>query len=235
MQKTVDEMKSDFTNNITHELKTPIAITYAATDALLNFNIIDNKNKREKYLCICLEQLQRLSGLVEQILSMSMEQRKTFRLNPEIIQIKELADNLIEQHKIKADKPVCFTLSVEPEELTIKADRVHTYNILSNLLDNAVKYSPDKADVSISIENEGNELSVKVKDKGIGIAPEKQTHIFDKFYRVPTGNLHDVKGFGLGLFYVRTLTEKMGGSIEVKSALGKGSTFIFKLPHHENN
>jgi signal transduction histidine kinase len=182
-----------------------------------------------------MEQLQRLSGLVEQILSMSMEHRKTFRLNMETISVKELADNLIEQHKIKADKPVNFTLSVEPENLSVKTDRVHTYNILSNLLDNAVKYSPEKADIYIHIQNEGNELSVKVTDKGIGIAPEKQAHIFDKFYRVPTGNLHDVKGFGLGLFYVRTLTDKMGGSIEVKSALGKGSTFIFKLPQHDNN
>ena len=233
-QKTLDEMKSDFTNNITHELKTPIAITYAATDALLNFNLIDNESKREKYLHICIEQLQRLSGLVEQILSMSMEQRKTFRLNMETISVRELADNLIEQHKIKADKPVNFTLSVEPENLSVKTDRVHTYNILSNLLDNAVKYSPEKADVSISISNSNNEFSVEVSDKGIGIAPEKQTHIFDKFYRVPTGNLHDVKGFGLGLFYVRTLVERMGGSINVKSTLGKGSTFTFKLPQHEN-
>lgn len=227
-------MKSDFTNNITHELKTPIAITYAATDALLNFNLIDNESKREKYLHICIEQLQRLSGLVEQILSMSMEQRKTFRLNMETISVRELADNLIEQHKIKADKPVNFTLSVEPEHLSVKTDRVHTYNILSNLLDNAVKYSPEKADVSISISNSNNEFSVEVSDKGIGIAPEKQTHIFDKFYRVPNGNLHDVKGFGLGLFYVRTLVERMGGSINVKSTLGKGSTFTFKLPQHEN-
>lgn len=233
-QKTLDEMKSDFTNNITHELKTPIAITYAATDALLNFNLIDNESKREKYLHICIEQLQRLSGLVEQILSMSMEQRKTFRLNMETISVKELADNLIEQHKIKADKPVNFTLSVEPENLSVKTDRVHTYNILSNLLDNAVKYSPEKADVSISISNINDEFSVEVSDKGIGIAPEKQTHIFDKFYRVPTGNLHDVKGFGLGLFYVRTLAERMGGSINVKSTLGKGSTFTFKLPQHGN-
>jgi signal transduction histidine kinase len=233
-QKTLDEMKSDFTNNITHELKTPIAITYAATDALLNFNLIDNESKREKYLHICIEQLQRLSGLVEQILSMSMEQRKTFRLNMETVIVKELADNLIEQHKIKADKPVNFTLSVEPENLSVKTDRVHTYNILSNLLDNAVKYSPEKADVSISISNSNNEFSVEVSDKGIGIAPEKQTHIFDKFYRVPTGNLHDVKGFGLGLFYVRTLAERMGGSINVKSTLGKGSTFTLKLPQHGN-
>ncbi len=161
---------------------------------------------------------------------MSMEQRKTFRLNPEELCMKELLTNLIEQHKIKADKPVNFLLSMEPEEIVAKADRVHLYNILSNLLDNAVKYSPNEADVSISIRKENNELVIEVSDKGIGIAPEKQPRIFDKFYRVPTGNLHNVKGFGLGLFYVKTLTDKMGGEISVRSSVGKGSTFTFKLP-----
>lgn len=148
-QKTLEEMKSDFTNNITHELKTPIAVAYAANDALLNFNLAEDKQQRDKYLGICQEQLQRLSGLVEQILSMSMERRKTFRLHPEALSLHDLFPALIEQHKLKAGKPVEINLDIIPEDLTIIADRTHFSNILSNLIDNAIKYSPDKANITI--------------------------------------------------------------------------------------
>lgn len=233
-QKTLDEMKSDFTNNITHELKTPIAVAYAANDALLNFNQAEEKSKRDQYLRISQEQLQRLSGLVEQILSMGMERRKTFRLHPEEINLKELITPLMEQHQLKADKPVHIELDIKPETLVIVADRTHFSNIISNLIDNAIKYSHGEAEVAIhcrkvTVEGQNEQTEISVSDHGIGIAPEKQKHIFDKFYRVPTGNLHDVKGYGLGLFYVKTMIEKHGGSISVKSELGKGSTFTIRI------
>lgn len=232
-QKTLEEMKSDFTNNITHELKTPIAVAYAANDALLNFDQAEEKAQRDKYLGICQEQLQRLSGLVEQILSMSMERRKTFRLHPEELSVQEVLEPLIEQHKLKAEKPVHVTVDIEPEDLTVLADRTHFSNIISNLMDNAIKYSHGEAEVSIRCRTvstgQNVQTEVSVSDHGIGIAPEKQKHIFDKFYRVPTGNLHDVKGYGLGLFYVKTMTEKHGGSVSVKSEPGKGSTFIIRI------
>ena len=144
-QKTLEEMKSDFTNNITHELKTPIAVAYAANDALLNFNLAEDKQQRDKYLGICQEQLQRLSGLVEQILSMSMERRKTFRLHPETLSLHDLFPTLIEQHKLKAGKPVEINLDIAPEDLTIIADRTHFSNILSNLVDGAEDYATDKS------------------------------------------------------------------------------------------
>lgn len=228
-QKTLEEMKSDFTNNITHELKTPIAVAYAANDALLNFNQAKEKAKRDKYLRICQEQLQRLSGLVEQILSMSMEHRKTFRLHPENLKVREVLDKLVEQHKLKADKPITITLNVEPEDLTVTADRTHFSNILSNLIDNAIKYSHERARIDIHcrtiLTDSGKKNEISVHDYGIGISIEKQEHVFDKFYRVPTGNLHNVKGYGLGLFYVKTMTEKHGGSVSIKSELGKGSVF----------
>lgn len=124
-QKTLEEMKSDFTNNITHELKTPIAVAYAANDALLNFNQAEEKAQRDKYLRICQEQLQRLSGLVEQILSMSMERRKTFRLHPEPLSMESILEPLIEQHKLKAEKPVHISTDIEPAGLTLTADRTH--------------------------------------------------------------------------------------------------------------
>lgn len=226
-QKTLEEMKSDFTNNVTHELKTPIAVAYAANDALLNFNQAEEKVQRDKYLRICQEQLQRLSGLVEQILSMSMERRKTFRLHLEELSVKEILEPLIEQHKLKAGKPVHISVEIEPNNLTVVADRTHFSNIISNLVDNAIKYSQEEAEISIrcrTVRNEaGTQTEISVSDHGIGIAAEKQKHIFDKFYRVPTGNLHDVKGHGLGLFYVKTMTEKHGGSVSVKSEPGKGA------------
>ena len=232
-QKTLEEMKSDFTNNITHELKTPIAVAYAANDALLNFNQAEEKAQRDKYLRICQEQLQRLSALVEQILSMSMERRKTFRLHPEELVLREILEPLVEQHKLKTGKPVHISLAIEPEDLTVLADRTHFGNILSNLIDNAIKYSPGEAVVDIRChcpEGESGQVEILVSDHGIGIAAEKQKHVFDKFYRVPTGNLHDVKGYGLGLFYVKTLIEMHGGSVAVKSETGKGSTFSLTTP-----
>lgn len=229
-QKTLEEMKSDFTNNITHELKTPIAVAYAANDALLNFNLAEEKKQRDKYLGICQEQLQRLSGLVEQILSMSMEKRKTFRLHPEVIRLQELFPSLIEQHKLKAGKSVEITPDIEPEDLTITADRMHFSNILSNLIDNAIKYSPEKADVTIRCRKvENGETEVAVIDRGVGIPADKQQLVFDKFYRVPTGNIHNTKGYGLGLFYVKTMMEKHGGSVSVKSEPGHGSTFTLLI------
>lgn len=233
-QKTLEEMKSDFTNNITHELKTPIAVAYAANDALLNFNQAEDKVQRDKYLGICQEQLQRLSGLVEQILSMSMERRKTFRLHPEEIKVCEVIEKLVEQHKLKADKPVEFSIDIEPADLTVVADRTHLTNIISNLIDNAIKYSCGKAEVDVRCRRidspeQGWQTEISVSDHGAGIPPEKLKHVFDKFYRVPTGNLHDVKGYGLGLFYVKTLTEKHGGTVTVESKPDEGSTFTLKL------
>lgn len=228
-QKTLDEMKSDFTNNITHELKTPIAVAYAANDALLNFNQAEEKSKRDQYLRISQEQLQRLSGLVEQILSMGMERRKTFRLHPEEINLKELIIPLVEQHQLKADKPVHISLDMKPETLVIVADRTHFSNIISNLIDNAVKYSKEEAELSIYCRQTGETVTISVTDRGIGIPLDKQKHIFDKFYRVPTGNLHNIKGYGLGLFYVKSMVEKHGGTITVKSEPDKGSTFTITL------
>ncbi|WP_455613500.1 sensor histidine kinase [Bacteroides congonensis] len=228
-QKTLEEIKSDFTNNITHELKTPIAVAYAANDALLNFNQAEEKTKRDQYLRICQEQLQRLSSLVEQILSMSMERRKTFRLHPEEVNLKELIVSLVEQHQLKADKPVQITLEIEPETLTIVVDRTHFSNIISNLIDNAMKYSKERADITIRCRQTEQTVTISIADRGIGIPLDKQKHIFDKFHRVPTGNLHNVKGYGLGLFYVKSMVEKHGGTITVKSEPGKGSIFTITL------
>ena len=223
-QKTVEELKTDFTNNMTHELKTPISVAYAANDVLLNYDNNANE-KQKKYLGIIREQLTQLSGLVEQILTLSVENRNTFRLKQESIPITDIIPPLIEQHKLKAGKPVNFTVNI-PDNIAVFADRTHFYNMLGNLIDNAVKYSGDKpCDISIQAETQANGIRISVTDNGIGISEASLPHIFDKFYRVPSGNLHNVKGFGLGLYYVKDMMAKHGGSVSVKSQPGKGTTF----------
>ena len=224
-QRTLDEMKTDFTNNITHELKTPIAVAYAANDALLNFGEQADEAKRHHYLTLCRQQLERLSGMVEQILSMSMERRRQFKLNIEMVPVAELLQPIIEQQQLKADKPVTITSHIDPEDLTVQADRAHLSNILNNLIDNAIKYSPGEARVEIAATSS----AISVTDHGMGIAADKLPHIYDKFYRIPTGDLHDVKGYGLGLFYVKTMVEKHGWSIDVSSTKGKGTSFTILL------
>ncbi len=229
-QKTMEEMKDDFTNNMTHELKTPIAVAYSAADALLNFKQGDNKEKRDKYLTICKEQLSELSGLVEQILSMSMERRRTFVLNKEEIRIADMVNNLMAHHRLKSDKPVVFTTRIDPEDPVVYADRTHLNNMLSNLIDNAVKYSGEEVCIDITIYKRDKYTIMEVKDNGIGIPPEKQPYVFDKFYRVTHGNRYEVKGYGLGLFYVKTMAEKHGGTVTVAGSPGTGSVFTIKIP-----
>lgn len=228
--KTLEEMKDDFTNNMTHELKTPIAVAYSATDALLNFSQGDSKERREKYLSICKEQLEKLSGLVEQILSMSMERRLKLILKKEYIELKGLFEGLVERHKMSSGKDVTFILNIKPSSLSVLADKTHLNNVLSNLIDNATKYSNDKVQINITAYRDDNFYMIKVGDNGQGIASDKQKFIFDKFYRVSHGNKHEVKGYGIGLYYVKTIVEKHGGSISVSSILGKGSEFTIKIP-----
>ena len=227
-QKSLEEMKSDFTNNITHELKTPVAVAYAANDALLNFEAGNDPEKRREYLEISQAQLEKLEGMIEQILSMSMESRKTFELKRETIELEPLLQKLADQHILSAGKPCDIKVNVD-SSLVLDADRFHLSNILSNLIDNAIKYSGSSVRIDITAKATDAGTEIRVRDNGIGIAPDKQKHIFEKFYRVPTGNIHDVKGYGLGLYYARTMAEKHGGSLSVTSAPGKGSEFILSL------
>ena len=227
-QKTVEELKEDFTHNITHELKTPIAVAYAANDALLNFPS-DTPEKRKDYHLIVQEQLKQLGGLVEQILSMSRKQNKNFRLNYETIELRPMIENIMHRQQLKSNSHVDIQLNME-KEISIRADRTHLSNMISNLTDNAEKYSEGKAEIYIKCQATETTCQIIVTDKGIGIPLDKQPYLFNKFYRVPTGNRHDVKGYGLGLYYVKTMAELHGGSIHVESSPGIGSTFTLEIP-----
>ncbi len=209
---------------MTHELKTPISVSYAAVDALLNFGD-PVSGKQQKYLTIVKDQLVHLTGLVEQILTLAVENRSTFRLRPETISLNGLSQSLIEQYKLKANKPIEFICSI-PEDIELVADRTHLYNMLSNLIDNAIKYG-DKEPCRINLVARQNrqEITISVTDNGPGISEANQRQIFDKFFRVPSGNIHNVKGYGLGLYYVKDMMSKHGGTASVESSIGKGATF----------
>lgn len=223
--RSIEEMKDDLTNNMTHELKTPIAIAYSANDTLLNCSSHNNPEKRERYLRMALEQLTRLSELVEQILAMSMERRKTLVLDREKIVLKPFIEEIAEAQRLRAPKPTVIYVDVVPTTLEVCADPTHLGNVINNLIDNAIKYSRGSVEINIRADRG----SISVTDNGIGIPAKSLPLIFNKFYRVPTGNRQDVRGYGIGLYYVRGIVEKMGWSISAASAPGKGSTFTIKM------
>ncbi len=230
-QKSLARVKADFTHNITHELKTPIAVAYAANDALANFDADDDPQKRKRYLAVVGSQLSLLSSMVERILTMSSEESDDFRLSPSECDAEELFSKLREQFLLKTDKPTTITIGIVPKPLRFRADRLHIGNILGNLVDNAIKYSGESVDITLSAALDGDRVVLSVEDNGFGIPQSSLGQIFDKFYRVPTGERHDVKGFGLGLYYVKLIVEKHGGTIAVRSRVGKGTTFTIKLPY----
>lgn len=227
--RSIEEMKDDFVSNMTHELKTPISIAYSANDALLNYDTANDPEKKTAYLSIALIQLKKLGELVENILAMSMERRKTMTLKEELINIPELIEDIAEAQRMRGDKKIKIDV-LTIDNLTVTADRSHLSNVLNNLIDNAIKYSGDAVSVNIKIEAD----RIEVSDNGIGIPSKNIPFIFDKFYRVPHGNRQDVRGYGIGLYYVRHILEKMGWSISVKSREGEGSTFTIKFNEHES-
>jgi signal transduction histidine kinase len=228
--RSIEEMKDDFTNNMTHELKTPIAVTYSAVDAMLNFRQGEDKGKREQYLKICEEQLKRLSGLVEKILSMSMERRKTLAMNKEDVALRPMIESMAKEFQLKSDKKMTFIIDISPEDMTIHADPMHISNAISNIIDNSIKYSGDEVEFRIKAYHQADRDIIVLSDNGIGISEENQKRIFDKFYRVGHGNRYDVSGYGLGLYYVHQIIQRHEGSIDVESTVNKGTTFTIILP-----
>ncbi len=229
-QKKLSEVKNDFINNMTHELKTPIATVYAAVEAMQNFNALNDQRKTQTYLDISKQELQRLSDLVEKVLHIASEEREEIELYREDTDMNEIMDTIITNHQLKTHRPVQFRYDNLIGDRLVDVDRTHLSNAISNLVDNAIKYSGELPVVHIRSSIENGNLIVRVKDNGIGIPKTYQESIFDTFFRVPTGNLHNVKGFGLGLSYVKKIVELHGGRITVHSEPDKGSEFIIQIP-----
>ncbi len=228
-QKKVSEVKNDFINNMTHEFKTPIATVSAAMEAMVSFDALKDKDKTNRYIDISRKEMDRLSGLVEKVLSISVDEHKTLILNKDTFDICQLIQETAQQYIMKGNGHV--EIDFDPGATAyIHADRMHFQNIINNLFDNSVKYSNGEVRISIKCLRQADYVIFSVKDNGIGISKEQQKHIFEKFYRVPTGDLHSVKGFGLGLSYVKNIVELHKGTIGVTSQPGTGTEFTIAIP-----
>lgn len=230
-QKKVSEMRNDFINNMTHEFKTPISTISLACEALSDADIAKTPAIYDSYIRVISEENGRLSGMAEKILQSARFQKGEIILKIESVNVHEALEDAISKINLQIEKKggVIYT-ELNAGQAVIQADRVHITNIVFNLLDNATKYTPWAPVIHISTKNIGNGILFTIKDNGIGISKSNQKKIFDKLYRVPTGNIHNVKGFGLGLSYVKSIVEKHNGKITLESELKKGSSFSIYLP-----
>jgi len=230
-QKRLSEIKTDFINNMTHEFKTPIATINLAIDSIKNPKIIDNKEKVIRYIEIIREENKRMHAQVENVLRISKLEKKQLDLNKDIIDLHEIIDDAISHvDLIISDKNGYVKKHLHAERSEILGSEFHFTNVITNILDNAIKYSDGELKIDIYSENAGNNIIIKIKDQGIGMSKNVQRKIFDKFYREQSGNIHNIKGHGLGLSYVKSITEEHQGFVYVESEIDKGSTFIIKLP-----
>ncbi|MCS6808057.1 MAG: HAMP domain-containing sensor histidine kinase [Bacteroidota bacterium] len=230
-QKKLSDMKTDFINNMTHELKTPIATIAIASEALKDEHIRSEASRLERFLNVIHDENKRLASHVEKVLHAAQMERGELQLRRTSLNLHDLIATVAESLALQVgQKQGHIELRLEAHSPIVQADEEHLCNVLINLLDNANKYTPTMPHIVVTTRNTSAGLAVAVQDNGIGMTREAQKQIFEKFYRVPTGNRHDVKGFGLGLSYVKTIVEAHGGTVTVKSELGKGSTFEIVLP-----
>jgi two-component system phosphate regulon sensor histidine kinase PhoR len=231
-QKRLSEMKSDFINNMTHEFKTPLATISLASEMLMKKNINEDPCKTNRYAKIIFDENTRLQGQVEQVLNISSLERGEFKIKPRDTDIHQLIMSITGNFSIIVkERKGTLKKDLKAENPLVKVDKVHIANVITNLLDNANKYSPETPQIMIRTANSREGIIITVEDKGIGISHENQRHIFKNLYRVPTGNIHNVKGFGIGLFYVKTIVEAHGGNIKLWSEPDKGSRFDVYLPY----
>ncbi len=230
-QKKISEIKSDFINNMTHEFKTPIATISLAADSIKNPKIISNKDKINHYLKIIKEENRRMNNQVESVLQISLLEKEKFKVNLLEFDLHELIQAVIQNINLKViEKGGKMNIALHAENPFAMVDETHFLNIIHNLLDNAIKYSSDKLNINLSTQNQNGSIKIIFEDQGIGIKKEELVRIFDKFYRVPTGNIHNVKGFGLGLSYVKAIVTEFNGTVHATSDFGKGSRFEIILP-----
>lgn len=230
-QKKLSEIKSDFINNMTHEFKTPLATISLAVDALKNEKVINDKEKTAYFTGIIKEENKRMNKQVETILQAALLDKQEVQLNLKRLPAHDLIVSVLNNINLQVEeKGGKLEVCLDAEKDMILADEVHFTNLISNLLDNAVKYSKDNPLIRLTTLNSGNQLKIRIEDNGIGMNKETLNRIFEKFYRAHTGNVHNVKGFGLGLSYVKTMVNAHHGNIKAESILGKGSTFTITMP-----
>jgi two-component system phosphate regulon sensor histidine kinase PhoR len=230
-QRHISEIKSDFINNMTHEFKTPIATINLALDAIKNPKIIGDKEKVLKYLQMIKDENKRMHAQVENVLRISKLEKKELDISKESINIQEVIDDAIEHVSlILEDRQGTITKHFDAVRTGVLVNEVHFINVIVNILENAIKYSPNVPKIDIFTENVKDFVIIKVKDNGVGMSKIAQKRVFEKFYREHTGDLHDVKGHGLGLAYVKKIIDDHNGQIYVESEKGKGSTFVIKIP-----
>jgi len=221
-QKRLSEMKNDFINNMTHELKTPVSTISLASQMLKDESILKSP-----------EVFKHVTGVIQKVLQMSLFDKQKATLKMKEIDANDLVVSVANTHVLKVEKlDGTLDIDLQAEESTIKVDEMHFTNVIFNILDNALKYRKKDVppELMIRTRNEGNKIIISIEDNGIGMKKEDAKKVFDRFYRVPTGNRHDVKGFGLGLAYVKKIVTDMNGTIRADSELGKGTKFIISLP-----
>lgn len=234
-QKRLSEIRTDFINNLTHELKTPIATSSLAAEMLLRPEVGKQPGKIKKYAGIILDENARLQNHVDQVLQVSIFETGQQRFRFRRTNIHHLLGSVLESFDLRiGEQKIKVTIDLEAERHIVVADKAHILNVFYNLLDNALKYSPKEPKINIKTWNTKKGIVVRVKDNGIGISPEHQTNIFKNLFRVPMGNIHDVRGFGMGLYYVKTVIDHHYGKIELKSEVGNGSSFDIVLPFNDD-
>lgn len=229
-QRRLTEIKNEFISNITHELKTPIATVGVAIEALRNFNAINDPQRTREYLDISQNELQRLSLLVDKVLKLSMFEKKEIELKYELLNLKDIVDEVISSMKLQIEKYNANVSVTTNGDTYLQGDKLHLLSVIFNLLDNALKYGNGNITVKFDLKEKESEIVLSVADNGIGISPEFKDKVFEKFFRVPSGDRHNTKGYGLGLSYVAHVIQKHKGKIEVESQPGLGTKFIISLP-----
>ncbi|RZK58048.1 MAG: HAMP domain-containing histidine kinase [Pedobacter sp.] len=229
-QKRLAEMKDDFINNLTHEFKTPIATIAVAIEGMQNFNALNDPEKTNRYLQISKNELSRLNSMVTNVLNSASQEKNRIELTPIEVDLRNAVQEIIDMEYFRTAKPIRFNIQISDDVKTIKVDVLHFKNVLTNLIDNAVKYSGETVEITIVAENLTNKFLISIKDNGIGIPASELKYVFDKFYRVSNGNIYNVKGIGLGLSYVKSIIELHNGTIAVKSEMNVGTEFRIFIP-----
>jgi signal transduction histidine kinase len=232
-QQKLAEQKNEFISNVTHELKTPLTTVGVALEALDDFEVLRNPDKTREYLQISKMELERLNLLVDKVLRLSMFEQNALQMRPEWLDLAATTGQVIQAMSLQANA-VGAVIRFDQQPCTLLGDKVHLTGVVYNLLDNALKYCGNNPEIDVSVRNLVKDdqcfARLEVRDNGIGIAPEYHAQVFEKFFRVPMGNVHNVKGHGLGLNYVSAVVRQHGGSIYVESQPGMGSAFIVEIP-----